>query len=79
MARESRAASAIKLVAVQPILHDGVAVAPGEPLEATLDQAVALMADGAAITPEQAQARAESVAQAQAAEQAAPAAEPAPT
>lgn len=48
MAREAKAASAVKLVAVQPILHDGGYVAPGEPLKATGAQAEALLADGAA-------------------------------
>lgn len=59
MAREAKAASAIKLVAVEPLLHDGRSVAPGDALEATAAQAVALMVSGAAITPEQAEARAD--------------------
>lgn len=41
----------VVIVADEPINHDGDDYAPGEPLECTLDQAVALVSAGAAHDP----------------------------
>lgn len=64
MARDNKQGALVStcvLVAVEPLLHDGREVAPGQQVEVTAEQAVALMVSGAAITPEQAQALAEAL------------------